>query len=377
MWKKIISAFNLIIRTQEVFMKTRIVAFLAVVLGVSAFLCGNAEEKNPTLPGDFYLDSDSDSDIDPGAENWTNGYFESETVDKLPVYDNFHSWLKQMTHLYKWRLLLAEEQNGYYFAVFAIGLNASELAFCFHRPKGRNHPLQLKVQDINDRDLRLKQWGPNASVVQEYNVNNPDTGEVLKVRELNGYVIRMHRFPRHLRLIAAEVNGIRNVIFDKVINNVVDSVRNIQNIATEKLPDTSTIDKWIQAVSLPSWKLVKKVENTHGFFAVFKLNDKTFAFCRQLHNNPGIYRRETALKLLDLSGKPLHLTFANVLTLNRRYRVYKMVGNDRQLTKYSIIDGSTYRVKNALPENMRIQFIMRGDSDKAETFFDEKVDFSK
>ena len=333
--------------------------------------------KNPTLSGDFYLDSDHDSDIDPGAENWTHGYFNSETVEELPKYDTFHDWLKQMTHLYKWRMLRAEEKNGYYFALFAIGMNSSELAFCFRDTKHKAHPLEFDITDVNGRNVRLMQWGANASLVQEYNVHNPKTGEVIKSRELNGYIIRMHRFPRHLRVKAYEVNGRKKLVFNEMISNVVDSVRNIQNIGAEKLPDVSTVCKWAKAVSLPSWQVCVKEENKYGFFAVFKLNDKTIAFCRQLKDNPGIYERQSSLKFLKLDGKPLPLKFTSVLTLNRRYRLTKMVDKQLQLTKYSIIDGATYRTLHNLPKKFRLQFSMSGDDEKSKVFFDRDIDLDK
>jgi hypothetical protein len=349
-------------------------ALIVCLLGVISFSDVVAADENPVLHGNFYLDADSDSDIDPGAENWSTGYFESEHVDKLPVYNNFHSWLKQMTHLYKWRLLKAEQKGNYYFAIFAIGMNSSELAFCFRHTSGKDLPLQLKVEDINGKNLRLNQYGNNATLVQEYQVNDSKTGELIRTRDLNGYVVRMQRFPRHLRVIASDKD---KVVFDEKIENVVDSVRNIENLATHKLPDTSSLDKWVKVVSLPSWKLLNKAANKHGFFAVFKINDKTFAFCRQLKKNPGIYDRETVLKLTDLKGKPLKLDFVSVNSLDRRYHVTKVVDKVSQKTKYSIIDGSTYRTKNNLPAEFRMQYIMRGDNSKPEVYFDEKVDFGK
>jgi hypothetical protein len=347
-----------------------IVCFWGVILLFDVI----ATDENPVLHGNFYLDADSDSDIDPGAEHWSTGYFESVHVDKLPVYNDFHSWLKQMTHLYKWRLLKAEQKNNYYFAIFAIGMNSSELAFCFRDISGKDHPLKLKVENINGKNLRLNQYGNNATLVQEYQVNDPETGELIRSRELNGYVVRMRRFPRHLRIIASDES---KIIFDENIENIVDSVRDIQDIATHKLPDTNTLEKWVKVVSLPSWKLLNKVANKHGFFAVFKVNDKTFAFCRQLKKNPGIYDRETVLKITDLKGKPLKLNFVTIRSLDRRYRVINVVDKESQKTKYSIIDGSTYRTKNNLPAEFRMQYIMRGDNSKSEVYFDEKVNFSK
>ena len=356
-------------------MKKILVIFTVICAGTLILSSQNSNDKNPTLHGDFYIDSDADSDIDPGAENWTNGYFESETVDKLPVYNDFDEWLEQLTRLYKWRIITTKETKNYYFALFDMGLTNSELAFCFYNTSGRPRPLDIKVKDVNGKNIRLKQWGRNASLVQEYQVHNKRTGEISRVRELNGYVIRMRRFPRHLRVIASEINGKKKVIFDEMVNNVIDSVRNIQNIGVSRIPDTSTLDKWIKAVSMPSWKLVKKVNNKHGFFAVFKINDKTFAFCRRLYKNPGIYKRSSVLKLTDREYYPLQLHFVSVLTLNRRYRVDKMVNNVPQRTKYSIIDGSTYRTENPLPAKFRIEYIIKTDNNKSATYFNEMIDF--
>ncbi|MDD5698794.1 MAG: hypothetical protein PHH77_09285 [Victivallaceae bacterium] len=351
--------------------------FIGMVLlaGISTLFCSNYQGDNPVLGGNFFLDADSDSDIDPGAENWTNGYFESQHVDKLPVYNNFHSWLQQMTRLYKWRLLYAGEQNNYYFAIFAVGMNSSELAFCFRHISGGDRPLDLQVKDVNGNDLRLAQWGPNASIIQEYQVHNPETGEVLRTRDLNGYVIRMRVFPRHLRVIATEINGSKKVVFNEIISNIVDSVRGIEDLKTHKLPDTGTLDKWVAAVNQSNWQLLRKAANNYGFFAVFKLNDRTFAFCRQLKKNPGIYERESMLKLTGLNGKPLRVDFASILTLNRRYRVVKMVDGEAQVTKYSIIDGATYRTRNKLPAAFRIQYLVQGDNNQPQVCFNEKIDF--
>ena len=347
-------------------------------LGISTILWVKAEKDgNPVLPGNFYLDADSDSDIDPGAENWSNGYFGSQTVDKLPVYNNFHSWLKQMTRLYKWRLLQAEPINDYYFALFAVGMNSSELAFCFHHISGKDRRLQIQVRDVNGKNIRLVQWGPNASLVEEYHVHNPETGEIFRSRQLNGYVIRMRVFPRQLRVIATEVNGHEKVVFDKIVDNMVDSVRDIKEIYAHKLPDTRTLDKWVNVVKMPRWKLLNKTANDNGFFAVFKLNDKTFAFCRQLKRNPGIFDRESILKLTDLKGKPLKVDFTSILTLNRRYRLVNVVDKSSQLTKYSIIDGATYRIKNKLPAKFRLQYILQGDNAKSVVYFNEEIDFGK
>jgi hypothetical protein len=356
-------------------MKKMLTVLAVLCIGASILLSESTKNENPTLHGNFYLDSDADSDIDPGAENWTNGYFESQTVDRLPVYNSFCQWLEQITRLYKWRILKTEKTEKYYFALFAIGMNDSQLAFCFHHIDGKPHPLKIQVKDVNGRNLRLAQWGPNASLVQEYQVHNKRTGEVSRVRELNGYIIRMRRLPRHLRVAASEVGAKNKVIFDETISNVVDSVRNIQNIGVSKIPDTSTLDKWIKVVGLPNWKLVKKVNNDHGFFAVFKINDKTFAFCRRLYNNPGIYKRSTVLKLTDREYYPLQMHVISVLPLNRRYRVSKMVNNVPQMTKYSIIDGSTYRTEHQLPAKFRIEYIMKGDNNKAVTFFNKMIDF--
>ncbi|MCP3968373.1 MAG: hypothetical protein GY750_02600 [Lentisphaerae bacterium] len=343
---------------------------------LSALVIANVKNDNPPLAGNFYLDSDPDSDIDPGAENWTNGYFESATVDKLPVYHNFHEWLKQMTRLYKWRLLKAEERNDYYFALFAIGMNSSELAFCFHHISGENRRMEIEVQDVFGKNIRLNQWGPNSSLVQEYWVVNPKTGEVLKRRELNGYVIRMHRFPRHLRVICREVNGKKKVIFNEMVENIVDSVRGIQEIRTRKLPNTGTIEKWSKAVALPSWKLLKRVANENGFFAVYKVNDKTFAFCRQFKVKTGMYERESTLKLTDLNGKPLPLVFTAVTTLNRRYRLVKEVDHSVQVVKYSIIDGAEFRAREKLPPVFRLQYILQTDNGKANVCFNEIISFA-
>lgn len=356
----------------------KILTILAVLcIGASILLSESTKNENPTLHGDFYIDSDTDSDIDPGAENWTNGYFESQTVEHLPIYNSFCGWLKQMTRLYKWRILKTKESNGYYFALFAIGMNSSELAFCFHHVSGKSYPLKLQVKGVNGKNLRLKQWGRNASLVQEYQVHDKRTGEVSRVRELNGYIIRMHHFPRHLRVIASEINGGKKVIFNEMISNVVDSVRNIQNIGVSKIPDTSTLEKWVKVVGMPNWTLVKEVNNKHGFFAVFKINDRTFAFCRRLYNNPGIYKRSSVLKITNREYYPLQLNIISALALNRRYRVSKMVNNVAQMTKYSIIDGSTYRTEHRLPSKFRLQYIMKGDNNKASTYFNEMIDFGK
>jgi hypothetical protein len=332
--------------------------------------------SNPTLPGNFFLDADSDSDIDPGAEDWTNGYFESRNVDKLPVCNNFHEWLSQMTHLYQWHLLKAEPKNGYYFALFDVGMDDSELAFCFRHSSGRDKKLSIEVFNEKGQNIRLKQWGSNASIIQEYQVWNKNTGEAIKVRELNGYVIRLKRFPTHLRVLAKEFNGSHKVVFDEQITNIIDSVRGIENITANKLPDTSTLDKWLKVVGLRSWKLLNKASNDCGFFAVFKIDDNTFAFCRQLSDDGCIYDCETTLQLTDLKGKPLQLDFAVVRTLNRRYRIVKMVDKSSQITKYSIIDGSKFRAKEKLPDKFRVKFIMRGDNRKPVVCFDELVNFN-
>lgn len=358
-------------------MKKILIIFAVLCAGTLILSSQNTKNDNPPLHGDFYLDSDKDSDIDPGAENWTNGYFESETVDKLPDYDSYSGWLEQMTRLYKWRILTTEKTKNYYFALFAIGMNDSQLAFCFRNADGKPHPLKIEVKDVNGRNLRLTQWGPNDSLVQEYQVHNKRTGEVSRVRELNGYIIRMRRFPRHLRVTASEVGGSNKVIFNKMVNNVVDSVPNIQNIGVSKIPDTTSLDKWVKVVGLKNWKIVKKIDNKYGFFAVFKINDKTFAFCRQLHDNPGIYKRSSTLKLTDREYYPLQLNIISVLTLNRRYRLSKMVNNVPQMTKYSIIDGSTYRTENPLPTKFRIEYTVKGDDNKAHVFFNEMIDFAQ
>lgn len=356
-------------------MRKILIIFTVICAGTLILSSQNSNDKNPTLHGDFYIDSDTDSDIDPGAENWTNGYFESQTVDKLPVYHSFCDWLEQITRLYKWRILTTKKTKDYYFALFAMGMNSSELAFCFYNTSGKARPLKIKVENVNGKNIRLTQWGRNASLVQEYQVHNKRTGEVARVRELNGYIIRMRRFPRHLRVIANETNGNKKVIFNEMVSNVVDSVRNIQNIGVSKIPDTSTLDKWIKVVGLPNWKLVKKVNNNHGFFAVFRINDKTFAFCRRLYKNPGIYKRSSVLKLTDREYYPLQLHVISVLPLNRRYRVDKMVNNIPQRTKYSIIDGSTYRTENPLPKKFRIEYTIKSDNNKTTTYFNEMIDF--
>ncbi|QSH40488.1 hypothetical protein P0136_13010 [Lentisphaerota bacterium ZTH] len=353
----------------------RWLVFVVCVGTLSALVIANVKKDNPPLAGNFYLDSDPDSDIDPGAENWTNGYFGSSTVDKLPVYNNFHDWLKQMTRLYKWRLLKAEEKNGYYFALFAIGMNSSELAFCFHHVFGENRQMQLEVQDVSGKNIRLKQWGPNSSLVQEYRVVNPKTGEVIKRRELNGYIIRMHRFPRHLRVICREINDSRKIVFNEMVENIVDSVRGIQEIKTQSLPDTATLETWSKEVALPSWKLLKKTANKSGFFAVYKVNAKTFAFCRQFKVKTGMYERESTLKLTDLQGKPLPLVFTAVTTLNRRYRLVKEVDHSVQVVKYSIIDGAEFRAQQDLPPVFRLQYILQTDNDKPTICFNEEINF--
>lgn len=352
----------------------------AALLGLLSFPAGaeEAEEKNPTLPGNFFIDADSDSDIDPGAEDWSSGYFDSCTVDKRPVYNSFHSWLKQMTRLYKWRLITAQEKGHYYFAIFDIGFNNSELAFCFRDIKGKERHLDLEVRSVTgNKDLRLEQWGPNASLIQEYLVHDPKSGEVMKFRELNGYIIRMRRFPRHLRVVAAEVNGKKKVVFNEVINNVDDSVHNIENIRTKKLPKTNTLDKWLKVVSMPNWKLITKEENSHGFFAAFKINDRSFAFCRQFKHYSSMYECVSALKLSTPDGKPLKIDFTSINSLNRRYHVIKRVDKESQVTKYSIFDGSTYRTKEKLPAKFRLQYIMRSNNKKPQIFFDQVVNFSK
>ncbi len=358
-------------------MKQCLIICAVLLLGASTLLQLNATDNDPTLHGNFYLDADPDSDIDPGAENWSEGYFESRTVDKLPVYKDFHAWLKQTTRLYKWRLLRAEQQNGYYFALFAVGMNSSELAFCFRHTSGKDRRLNIQVKNVNGKNIRLTQWGKNATLVQEYHVYDRKTGEILRERELNGYVIRMRRFPRHLRVIASEVIGDKKVVFNEIISNIADSVRDIENLKTHRLPDTSTLDKWVKIVGLHNWKLLKKVANSYGFFAVFKLNDKTFAFCRQLKKNPGIYERESILKLTDLKGKALQLDFDSVLTLDRRYHIVKVADHNSQETKYSIIDGATYRTKNKLPAKFRMQYILQDDNNKANVYFNEEINFGK
>ncbi len=344
-------------------------------IGASILLSGDKGYDNPPLQGNFFLDADSDSDIDPGAEDWSNGYFESRHVDKLPVCNTFHEWLKNMTHLYKWRLLKAEERNGYYFAIFDIGMDNSELAFCFRHESGKDQRLNLKVVDINGKNLRLKQWGKNSSIIQEYQVCNNE-GEIIRVRELNGYVIRMRTLPRHLRVIAT-TTGSDKVVFDEKVEDIMDSVRGIENIATHKLPDTSTLEKWIKVVSVTKWQLVEKAANKHGFFAVFKVNDNTLIFCRQLTKEIGMYDRQTVLKFTDLNDKPLNFTFLLVHRLDRRYRVKKVVDNTTQETKYSVIDGAEYRTKNKLPSKFRIQYILRADNQKDSVFFNEEINFNK
>ncbi|MDD5728436.1 MAG: hypothetical protein PHV59_07740 [Victivallales bacterium] len=349
-----------------------------LVSGLPLFLKAAATDKNPTLSGNFFIDADSDSDIDPGAEKWSSGYFESRTVDKLPVYSDFHSWLKQVCRLYKWRLITAEERGHYYFAIFDVGTNNSELAFCFRDVAGKERRLNLQVKSIKGSDLRLEQWGPNASLIQEYLVHNPDTGEVIKSRELNGYIIRMRTFPRHLRVIATEHNGSSKVVFDEVITNIIDSVKNIEDISiANKLPDTTTLEKWIKVVASPQWKLLAREANTHGFFAVFKINDRSFAFCRQLKNNSCIYESESTLKLLQPNGKALKLDFDTVNSLNRRYNVVKVIDGESQVTKYSIIDGSIYQTRNKLPARFRVQYIIRCNNQKPEIYFDRPIDFIK
>jgi hypothetical protein len=332
--------------------------------------------EDPPLQRNFFLDADPDSDIDPGAEDWSNGYFESRNVDKLPVCNNFHEWLSQMTHLYKWHLLTAEPKNGYYFAIFDMGMDDSELAFCFRHNSGLDRPLKIEVYNEKGQNIRLKQWGPNASIVQEYQVWDKKAGEVVRSRQLNGYVIRLKRFPRHLRVVASEINDGHKVVFDENITNIIDSVRGIEDIMTDKLPDTSTLDKWLKVVGLRSWKLLNKASDEHGFFAVFKVDDKTFAFCRQLPKHNCIYDCKTKLQLTDIKGKPLDVDFSLVRTLNRRYRIVKMVDKSSQITKYSIIDGSKFRAKEKLPDKFRIKYIVRGDNQKPVVYFDEVVNFN-
>ncbi len=356
-------------------MKKNLIILAVLCAGGLILLSQNTQNENPTLHGNYYLDSDPDSDIDPGAENWTNGYFESETVDKLPEFNTFSQWLKQITRLYKWRIIETNQSKNYYFALFAIGMNDSQLAFCFRHIDGKPHPLKIQVKDVNGKNLRLTQWGPNDSLVEEYQVHNRRTGELSRVRELNGYIVRMRRFPRHLRVTASEVGGKNRVIFNKMINNVVDSVPNIQNIGVTKIPDTTSIDKWVNVVGLKNWELLKKVDNKYGFFAVFKINDKTFAFCRKLHDDPGIYKRSSVLKLTDREYFPLQLNVVSIIALNRRYRVSKMVDNVPQMTKYSIIDGSTYRTEKPLPSSFRMEYKVKGDNNKSHIYFNEMIDF--
>ncbi len=353
--------------------------FLTIIgvlcIGMSILL-GNKGYDNPPLQGNFYLDADSDSDIDPGAEDWTNGYFESRHVDKLPVYNNFNDWLTNMTHLYKWRLLTAEQKGNYYFAIFDIGMDNSELAFCFRHKSGLDQHLQLKIVGIDGKNLRLKAWGKNASIIQEYQYCN-DKGEIIRARELNGYVLRLKTIPRHFRVIASTSNGSHKVIFDQKVDDIQDSVRGIENIATRTLPDTSTLDKWIKVIKTPRWQLLNKTANEHGFFAVFKIDDNTVAFCRQLKKEIGMYDRKSVLKFTDINGKPLKLQFALVRRLNRRYRVKKIVDKTVQETKYSVIDGAKYRTKSKLPSKFRIQYILRADNQKDKIFYNEIINFNK
>jgi hypothetical protein len=336
----------------------------------------NLDYKNPGPPQKFFMDASADSDIDPGAENWRNGFFESISVDKAPVYRNFHQWLTQMTRLYEWHLLKAEPKDNYYFALFDVAMDDTELAFCFRHNSGKDKRLDIEVYNEEGLNVRQKQWGPNASLIQEYKVWDKDTGQISKTREFNGYVIRLQRFPRHLRVVAREVDGKHKVVFDEKISNIIDSVRGIEDIMTNKLPDTGTLDKWLKVVSLRSWKVLNKASGKYGFFAVFKIDDQTFAFCRQLRKSSSLYDRKTTLELVDPNGRPMPVDLSLVRTLNRRYRITKMVDNSSQTTRYSIIDGSKYRAKNKLPDKFRIRYIMHGDKQKPVVYFDEVVNFN-
>ncbi len=357
-------------------MKKILVILAVICTNILVSASGDMDYSTPILPGDFFLDADSDSDIDPGAENWSNGYFGSRNVDRLPVYKNFHEWLAQMTHLYKWHLLKAKTKNGYYFAIFDAGMDNSKLAFCFRHSSGRDKRLRVEVFNEKGQNIQLKKWNPNASIVQEYRIWDKTAGKAIKARELNGYVISLQCFPKHLRVVATEVKDIHKVVFDEQITNIIDSVRGIENIMTDKLPDTGTLEKWLKVVGLRSWKLLSKASNDYGFFAVFKIDDNTFAFCRQMHKHNCIYDCSTTLQLTDLKDKPLQLDFSLVRTLNRRYHIVRTVNKFSQITKYSIIDGSKFRADRKLPDKFRIKYIIRGDNKRPVICFDKIINFN-
>ena len=330
-----------------------------------------AEDGKAKVHANFYLDADSD--IDKGAEKWANGYFESMTVSKLPVYKNFHQWLKQMNRLYKWRLIKAEEKNNYYFAIYDIGEADCELTFCFRHKSGKDHELSLKVLDDENKSLCLKGWGDDATLVQEYHCYDDKSGEVIKDRELNGYIIRLEDFPRHLRIVATEKDNPSVKVFDEKITNIIDSVRGLEELEDNKMPETNSLGKWVKVVSLPNWKLLKKLATKDGYFAVFKINDKSIAFCRQMKDNPGVFEREAVLKFLDLKSHPLHLSFSGIKSLERRYTIDKTVDKQVQKSRYSIIDGNIYHTKNKFPAKLRIQFSVKNNNGKLIKYFDEVI----
>ena len=358
-------------------MKNILVILVVFCINFLVLAGGNMGYSNPAASGDFFLDADSDPDIDPGAENWSNGYFGSRHADKLPVYNNFHEWLTQMTHLYKWPLLKAKPQNGYYFAIFDASMNDNKLAFCFLPGPGRAKRLSVEVFNEKGRNIQLQKWSQNSSIIQEYRIWDKSTGKAIKARKLNGYVIRLQRFPKHLRVVAEEHNATHKVVFDVRITNIVDSVRGIENIPADKLPDTGTLEKWLKVVSLRNWKLLSSVSNDYGFFAVFKIDDNSFAFCRQMHKHNCIYDCSTTLQLTDLKGRPLSLNFSLVRTLNRCYRIVKTENKFAQTIKYSIIDGSKFRADEKLPDKFRIKYIIRDDNKKSVVCFDETVNFNQ